>query len=231
MKKVLAAALLCSVSVFAQWDKFPVIEEGKGEAKIEGYKSRQSSDNDDMDINFRIRYSPLANLELTSNLGGIFENYVLGARYQILPKSLSAGVDIGFPIIDAVWSFTPNAQFAMEFSEALALGTNLAFTIPLEHSYTEYKDVMYLTAGAEVDFTIGQSTIWASFDFGTGIGEDSDKAKAEDSGKGVKISPAIGYLASVGNLTLGTFVGLDFGEKSGNDPFNTTIGLDASVKF
>jgi hypothetical protein len=228
MKKVLVAALLCTVSVFAAWDKFPVIEDGKGEAKFEFYKSRQAYD-PGMGFDFKIRYSPLAKLELMS-VWDIESNYVLGARYQVIPV-LSAGVDIAFPIESPVWSFTPNIQFSMPLSEALVLGSNVEFTIPTENSETEYKDFMSLVAGVELDVTLGQSTIWVGFDFETGIGEDSAKNKAGDSGRGAKMSPAIGYLAAVGNLTLGTSVALDFGEKSGNDPFNTTIGLDASIKF
>jgi len=248
MKKVLATALLCStVSVFAQWDKFPVIDDGKGEAKIEFSQSRQGSAPGSPDVGFKIRYSPLANLELTSKWAGFGDNYVLGGRYQVLPKMLSAGVDIGLPIPEAYLSFTPNVQFAMELSEALALGTNVAFTIPLENSYggnpygapaEKFKDVMYLTAGAEVDFTIGQSTLWASFDFGTGIGEaeakagsQTSKAKAKDIGKGTQLTPAVGYIATIGNLALGTSVAFDLGEDSGNDPVNTTIGLDVAIKF
>jgi hypothetical protein len=228
MKKVLVAALLCTVSTFAAWDKFPVIEDGKGEAKFEFNKSRQAYyPGGGMD--FKIRYSPLANLELMSKWEPD-NNQVFGARYQIIPV-LSAGVDIAFPIQWPVWSFTPNIQFSMPIGGALTLGSNLEFTIPTENSNTKYKDVSYLAAGVEVDMALGQSTIWVSFDFGTGIGEDSNKNKAGDYGKGAKISPAVGYFASVGNLTLGTFVGLDFGEKSGNDPFRTTIGVDAAIKF
>jgi len=233
MRKVLATALLCcTASVFAQWDKFPVIEDGKGEAKIEFSQSRQSQNNTEAGLGFKIRYSPLANLELTSNWLASYEgNYVLGARYQILPKALSAGIDFGLPIPEASWSVTPNVQFATELTEALALGTNVGFTIPFKHIYSRYKDVMYLTAGAELDFAIGQSTIWASFDFGTGLGEDSNKAKAKDIGKGTQLTPALGYIATIGNIALGTSVAFDFGEDSGNDPVNTTIGLDASVSF
>jgi len=229
MKKVLAAALLCTVSSFAAWDYFPVIEDGKGEAKIAYYESRQGAYGTSSGLSeFKVRYSPMQNLELMSAHG---ENHVIGVRYQIIPV-LSAGADIGFPIAYAAWSFTPNVQFSMPLSSALTLGSNLELTINTENKYNKQTEYMNLSAGAELDFTIGQSTLWASFTFGSGLGEQGDpKVKAADAGKGTKVSPAIGYLASVGNLNLGTSVGFDLGEKSGNDPMRTTLGVDASVKF
>jgi hypothetical protein len=121
----------------------------------------------------------------------------------------------------------------MPLSDALSLGSNVEFTIPLENSETEETDYMNLIAGIEVDFKIGQSTIWVGFDFETGLGEQGDpKVKASDADRGTKLSPAIGYIAEVGNLSLGTSVAFEFGEKSvGKDTFNTIVGLDASVKF
>jgi hypothetical protein len=233
MKKVLVVALLCAVSSFAAWDNFPVIGDGKGEAKIAFYQGRQKDDPNGWgpDHEFKIRYSPMANLELMSKTGYILDahHYVLGARFQVLPI-LSAGVDVGFPIPNSALLFTPNAQFSMPLTSALEFGSNFELTIPTEDE-GKYTDVMYFKAGAELDLTIGQSIVWVGFDIGTGIGEDSNKAKASESGKGLKLSPAIGYVALVGNMSLGTLVGMDFGEKSDNDPYNTTIGIDASWKF
>ncbi|MCL2283331.1 MAG: hypothetical protein FWC26_08450 [Fibromonadales bacterium] len=228
MKKVLAAALLCAVSSFAAWDYFPVIEYGKAEAKVYYSSGRQAYD-EGQGLGFKIRYSPMENLELLSQVD-MGSNHVIGVRYQIIPV-LSAGLDIGTPIPIPAWSFTPNIQFSMPISDALALGSNVAFTIPMENAEYEYTEVMRLDAGVELDLSIGQSTIWISFDVGTGIGEDSEKNKAKDLGQGLSLSPAIGYVASVGNISVGTFVAFDFGEDAGNDPFVTTIGIDAAVKF
>jgi len=234
MKKVLTAALLCAVSSFAAWDYFPVIENGKGEAKLEFSSSRQAYDASG-DFGFKIRYSPLENLEIMSKFEGLGTisgegNHIIGARYQIIPM-LSAGVDIGLPIPAPVWNFTPSIQFSMPFSEALVLGSNVAFTIPMENAETEYTDFMSLSAGIELDFTIGQSMLWVAFDIETGIGEDSADNKAKDAGRGLGFTPAVGYVASIGSLSLGTSVAFSLGEDAGNDPVRTTIGIDASVKF
>jgi len=220
MKKILATVFVCVVSSFAAWDYFPVIEEGKGQAKIAFYEGRKGNNGWGPEIDFKIRYSPMANFELLSKLG-----YTLGIRYQIIP-TISAGLDIGLPIPNPAWNFTPNVQFSMPLTSALELGSNAELTIPSEDA-----DFMYFKIGAELDLAIGQSIVWVCLDLGTGLGENGNKAKASDSGKGLKISPIVGYRANVGSLALGTSIGMDFGEKSGNDPHNTTIGIDASIKF
>ncbi|MCL1956338.1 MAG: hypothetical protein FWF63_03355 [Fibromonadales bacterium] len=226
MKKVLATILACIVSTFAAWDYFPVIGEGKGEAEIAFYESRRGyTPGDRGRQDFKIRYSPIANFELLSRLG-----YILGTRYQIMP-TISAGIDIGLPIPNPVWHFTPNVQFSTPLTSALELGSNAEFTISTEDPRNEYTDVMYFKIGAELALTTGQSILWTRLDLSTGLSEDSNKAKASDSGKGLKISPTLGYKADIGNLALGTSVGMDFGEKSGNEPYNTIIGIDAAIKF
>jgi len=230
MKKVLAAALICAVSSFAAWDKFPVIEYGKGEAKLGYAQGRQGNIGAEGFSEFKIRYSPLQNLELMSTTG-----YTLGARYQIIPV-LSAGVDVGFPIPGTAWSFTPNIQFSTPFTEALALGSNVQVTINTEDA-NKHTEGMDLSAGLEFDLTLGKSTIWLGCDFNTGLtvskedGKSADGAKVKDEGRGLEIAPAIGYIAAVGNLSLGTNVGLLFGEDAGHDKFATIVGFDFSVKF
>jgi len=253
MKKVLAAALICAASSFAAWDYFPVIEYGKGEAKIGFSLSRQGDYHRGGEAgtgtDFRIRYSPLANLEFMSTY--VDANYVLGARYQVIPV-LSAGVDIGFPIITPAWSFTPNIQFSMPLTDALALGSNIEVTINTEESYgqdgrgsksqNKVTEGMDLSAGVELDLTLGKSTIWVSCDINTGLtaskvdgkvgkGPDGKDLAAKDEGRGLEIVPTLGYIATVGNLALGTSFGMEFGKDAGHENFNTIIGVDFSLKF
>jgi len=199
MKKVLGVLLICTASVFAGWDYFPVIEYGKGEAKIASVNGGLGD--------FKIRYSPLENLELMAKQGTI-----LGARYQII-SVLSGGVDVEFPIGDKEWSFTPNVQFSTPITEALVLGSNGQVTLR-----TEDDSNIDFSAGAELDLAVGKSTIWVACDFNIEhLNEDGD----------LEIAPTIGYVASPGNLSLGTY----FGMKFINDDYSTLIGLDASIKF
>jgi len=244
MKKALVAVLVCAASTFAAWDYFPVIGEGKGEAKLAYYDGRKGGGRNNSwwrSNEFKIRYSPMSNLEIMSKFHS-GENHVLGARYQILPN-VSAGLDLGLPLPAPIWYFNPNAQFSMPITDALQLGTTAELIIPTEDPRNEFTDVMYFKIGAEVDLTLGQNIAWVKLDLISGFGEDSDKTKASDpprnnhegrngrNGRGLQISPAIGYTANVGNLALGTSIGFDYGEKSGNDPHNTYIAVDAAIKF
>jgi len=232
MKRVLLAVLVCTASVFASWDYFPIIGKGKGEAKIAFYDARRGYTNSSWGPEFKIRYSPMENLEFMSRHTDPNDsnNYVVGLRYQITP-AISAGLDVGLPLPTPVWSFTPNAQFSIPLTEALLLGSNAELTIPTEDSRNNYKDWVYFKIGAELDLAISQSIVWFCFDISSGLGEDSSKRKASDFNKGLKLSPAVGYIANVSNLAVGTNIRMDFGEKSGNDPQNTTIGIDAALKF
>jgi len=230
MKKVLAAALLCAVSTFASWDKFPVIEYGKGQAKIEWATGRQGNNGWGTETHFYgIRYSLLENLELAALAN---DNYTLGARYQIVPV-LSAGVDVGFPLPGTAWSFTPNVQFSTEITSTLSLGSNVEATISTEDA-GKNTDGIDLAAGVELDLAFSEkSTIWVSFDIDKKLTEDKQNGqKVTDSNKGLLLNPSVGYLIILGNLELGTFVGFEFGGKDvDRDPFATVVGMDAAVKF
>jgi len=242
MKKILAVALACTVSSFAAWDKFPVIEEGKGQVKIGTEQSRQSTEEIDGGFGVKVRYSPMANLELTAqNWGDALGNYALGARYQILPGMLSAGVEVGFPLNTTAWSFKPGVQFSMELSPALSLGAGVDLSIYTETSESagKYARGMDLDGGIELDFTMGQSTIWVAFDAKAGLGTSSvDGTEFKDvpmklEGRELKLTPAVGYFASIKEtIEVGTWVGFTIGSVNNDEADITTIvGIDASVKF
>jgi len=245
MKKVLIAAFLCAASSFAAWDKFPVLEDGKGEAKAGIYSYRQSagpSVDDGSGIYAGVRYSPLQNLELLA-IQEVYGDYTLGARYQVIPV-LALGVDVGFPIISTAWSFAPSLQFSMDLVPGLlSLGSNVGVSIYTE-DYDKFARGMDLDAGIELDLTIGKSVIWGAFDVAAGITHSKNNAikegdkelslKAEGAGRGLELKPSIGYMANVtDNLVLGTWVEIGHGDKEtgyGHQP-KTTVGTDFSVKF
>jgi len=219
MKKALVATLVYAASAFAAWDYFPVIEHGKGEAKAGFIQGRQGNQGWGPDLEtFKLRYSPLENLELLSQIG-----YTLGVRYQIIPV-LSAGFDIGFPIPNTAWIFTPNAQFSMSLTDALSLGSNVQVTIITENP-AKNNEGINLSTGVELDLAIGKSIVWVACDVNTGL---TDRRQNDG---GLEIVPKLGYVAVLGNLSLGTNVGWAFGKDAGHDNFATFIGLDFSVKF
>jgi hypothetical protein len=247
MKKILAMALLCAISSFAAWDKFPVIGDGKGEIKAGQYSSCQGHDRDGFGINLGIRYSPLQNLELLARQD-LMDSYTLGARYQIIPV-LAFGVDVGFPIPDNIWTFAPSLQFSMDLVPTLlSLGSNAGVSIytskkdelnygPGDPIKTKYSRGLDLDAGIELDLTVGKSVIWVGFDVAVGLTHSKIKAgdeeveltlKQENSSefrgffdptyRGLELKPGIGYLANVGdNLVLGTWAEFGFGEKVGKN--------------
>jgi hypothetical protein len=178
MKKVLAAALLCAASVFAAWDYFPVIEQGKGQGQI-------GSDGT------KIRYSPMQNLEVfAANGNSTLRGYVTGARYQI--GQLSAGADIALPIRDVDFGIAPNVQFSMEVTETVAFGVGADFGMQFADDTQ-----MNLDVGGELDLLLGQITFWVGCNVGVPVSEDDADAE---------ISPKLGAFFSKNNISLGTYL-------------------------
>jgi len=235
MKKVLVAALICAVSAFADWHQFPVIGDGIGEAKIAVYQSRKGNAGQGPALDyFRLRYSPVQNLELLSEASlKTGANHTLGARYQIIP-TLSAGVNVGVPIPKTNWNFTPHIQFSTPITSTLTLGNFARLTINTEDA-SDYTRGMDFRAGTELDFKVGQKSIlWAGFDVSKGLTKselDGEDVSRKTESRGLGLYPAFGYLIVLGNMSLGTLAVLGFGEDAGNKPFNTTVGASASVRF
>jgi len=238
MKKVLTVALICTVSAFAAWDKFPIIEQGKGEAKFSWQTGSQGSQPlGESDGFYGIRYSPINNLELAAFAN---DNYTLGARYQIIPV-LSAGVDVSFPLPGPYWSFTPSIQFSMPLMGALSLGSNFEVTFNTEGEYlgavSDYKETKGIdaAAGIELDFALNEkNTLWISCDIAKGLTkteQDGNELSRKDEGRGLGVYPAFGYLITLGNLDLGTYISLGFGKDAGHEDIQTVAGIDASIKF
>ncbi len=247
MKKVLMAALACTVSTFAAWDKFPVIEHNKGEAKIYWETGSQASTalyGEEGTFGFYgIRFAPIKNLEFAAYGKGIAttNDYTLGLRYQII-SLISAGVDVSFPLPGAFWSFTPNFQFSIPLTKELTLGSNFEMTIKTEGKYENSpsgyeKETQGIdaAAGVELDFAINEkNTVWISVDLEKGLTkteQDGEEISRKGEDRGLGVYPALGYLITLGNLDLGTHVGLGFGKDAGNGDIVTTVGIDAAIRF
>jgi len=216
MKKVLAIALLCAVSSFATWDKFPVKEAGKGEAKV----------------GFGYLINPVP-VEKSSGLAA-----TLGARYSII-EGLEASLQIPFPLSASVDGNSCEADdklktvcppsygppvIGVRYWLPLGLGIALDVALPLQgdaYPFGGVEDaakneshlditpaVQYstnltseLSVGAEVSLTIPGAT---KFEIPTGTGTKEVDAK---DGMGLGIGVEFDY--AIGDIT--PYVGVDIG--------------------
>jgi opacity protein-like surface antigen len=243
MKKVLAAALICAVSSFATWDKFPIKDAGKGEVKAGvGYLMNQ----DGMDkasaigISADARFSVIQGLEVAvftifpmsysvddnscddlKKLGMVPEcppsmaQPVLGLRYW-LPMGLGIALDVNLPFQGDFYGGNDAANLG--FRPALQYSTN--FTPELSF-------------GSEVGLDIGlENGNKQTPGMELGIGVELDYSLG-------MVTPFVGADLALG-LTKPKFDGNDAGdaEKMGIDiglgaifAINDMFGADVSAFF
>ena len=151
---------------FATWDKFPVLENHKGETVVGAGFVKQG---EPMMLVPYIgsRYTVLPNLELglvlpyyvnlnINNENGL-SNPLFMARYQFLP-TLNAFLDVQVPISNdpyssSEWSFNFGAQYSQNFG-VVDFGAELGLTVNTSGE-DKVSPPLKLNFGAEVDFNLG----------------------------------------------------------------------------
>jgi hypothetical protein len=156
LKKILVALALVTVSSFAAWDMFPVLEQGKGEAKL-GLTYNFHDDWDDLNLTSGVRYTVVPNLEIAllnldwrfygewadegSSQDGL-ANPVISVRYW-LPNNIGIFTDFELPVGDDSYTYTGfslrgGVQFSTKLVDALSLGSEagLAFYTEDDNDYT-----------------------------------------------------------------------------------------------
>jgi opacity protein-like surface antigen len=211
MKKVLAIALLCAVSSFATWDKFPVQEAGKGEAKVGlGYLMNLEATEKTSLIgaSLEARYSIIEGLEAAIHLpfvlsaSGPYEKPdesksceaagdfvcpptyappVIGVRYW-LPFGLGIALDVALPLQGDAYAFGGMKDGAKN-------QTSLDIIPAVQYSTNLTSE---LSLGSEVSLTIP--------------GEYGDEIKAKD---GMSLGIGVEFDYAIGNIT--PYVGVDVG--------------------
>jgi hypothetical protein len=221
MKKLAAVAVVLVVtasSSFAEWDKFSVIEDGSGEAKL-GFEDGTSSLN--------IRYGLMENLELFGTVGtGLTDgNYAIGARYQIMDM-LSGFLDVDVSTARGINGYydlglTPGINFTMPFTETISFGSGLKLGVALADPDAK----MNLGVGVEVDIMLGEKVgMWVGVDLTMeDFTNDNYEFEAKDA-----IDPGLGFFFSAENLTVGTYVKLKLNHMDGTDE---AMGLVGGVEF
>ena len=174
-KKIALATALVATASFATWDKFPVLENHKGQVKVSDYLLMQDKWSQDGST-LSARYTVVPNLELGLKLGYVFytewdgkdldpkqegfDNIPLMIRYQFMP-AMNAFLDVTFPTgsedlygKDKPFGFHFGAQYSQEFG-MVSLGTELGLQL---ETAGDDKDTppWTLNIGAEGDFAVSQ---------------------------------------------------------------------------
>jgi hypothetical protein len=250
-KKLLAVAVALCVAVpstFAGFDYFSVIEAGKGQATVGAYGGFDS-------WGLKIRYGLMDNLELYSSVGSAglelwpysddpSTDYVLGARYQIIPL-LSAFVDVGLPTMadkdHNYLGFVPGINFTMNVTDAFSIGSVAQLGIVLTDTTLvgakKNAPVMNLKIGAEFDYQVSETVcLWLAVDYIMGalnMDKRSDEiGKDKPKGEEDAIQPGLGASFGNGDFGVATMVGLSLvheAYKNGKD--DVAAGTENGVGF
>lgn len=252
-KIALATALIASAS-FATWDKFPVLEAGKGQAKV-GMDYNMQGDWSGLDLYAGARYSVISNLELGLVLPyTIFtdddcddkicgddpdglKNLTIMARYQFMP-AMNAFVDVDLPIgeeelADDGLGLHFGVQYSMPINEMISLGSEAGLWMATEGD-DEVSPPWNLNVGAELDFAVmPQLTPYVGLDFNMHLGENThdgdDIPGSDESGEiGIWLTLGAGY-------AINQMIGIDasFGMGFGEDYYgkDTPMVIDVNVKI
>lgn len=218
MRKIAIATALLSLSSFAAWDRFPVLDAGKGQAKL-GVAHISSTDSDasgyDLAMALQGRYTVAPSIEIAGlipyRLGkedptGLYRP-VLGMRYW-MPEGFGLYADAALPLgNDDVTlnniGITVGGQFATNLDAAMAVAAEVSYTVELEKDKVDDGDVLAL--GGELDYNLGSMTPWVGLDFymkgeseDNGYKIDSDNAATLSLGSSFTVTPELAADASVG---------------------------------
>ena len=243
--KIALAAALCATASFATWDKFPVLENHKGEMVIGADFVRQN-DFEPMQLEPYIgsRYTVMPNLELAvllpyfvnlnkNNDNGL-SNPILMARYQFMP-SVNAFLDVVVPVSHgynnySAWVFKFGAQYSqnfgmVDFGAELGLGVNT-------RDDNKVSPPLRLQFGAEADFKLGQLTPFVGFNALMLLGELTIDGEKVDSFKGeIAVYPYVGLkYAITPNVTVQASAKTAFGYEAVKGP-DTPIIADLNFKM
>jgi len=244
LKKLLLAAALSATASFATWDKFPVLENHKGEMTIgTGFVWQGDSHPTQLTPYLGSRFTVLPNLELAvllpyyvnlsmNNDNGL-TNPELMARYQFLP-SVNVFLDAIVPIRHTnncfdVWVFNFGAQFSKDLG-IVNLGTELGLGV---NASTKFSPPLRLNFGAEADFKLNiPLTPFVGFDALMLLGELTIDGKKVDSFKGeIAVYPYVGLkYAITPNVSVQASAKTAFGYEIVKGP-NTPIVADLNLKM
>lgn len=247
IKKIALAAALAATASFATWDKFPVLEAGKGQAKV-GLGYDMQGDASGLGLYAGVRYTVVQNLELGTVLPyTIFTDYdgvdgpdglgnlPIMVRYQFMP-AMNAFVDAILPIgeedlVDDGFGLHFGVQYSQKFG-MIDLGAEAGLLITTEGD-NEISPPWNLNVGAEADFALGGPvTPYVGLDMNMLLGEythDGDDLSDDASGTiGLWLTLGVGYQVNQ-MISLDASFGLGFGEDYYGE--DTPMSIDFNAKF
>lgn len=163
----------------------------------------------------------------------------IGLRYW-LPAGVGIGLDVALPFQgealgkseNANLVFTPAVQYSMKIGDAVELGSQISFSIPLESS-EKYAPAKELGIGLELDFPLGTITPFVGVDVAMEIGSPSYDGNTDDDYEGsTGIAPYVGAIFKINDM-LSADVGVAFGigEDYYGEEMPIVIGANLSVNF
>ena len=251
IKKILLATALVASTTFATWDKFPVLEQGKGQAHV-GVGYNMQGDVSQMGIYAGARYAVIPNLEPGLNLPyTIFTdingkdgadglgNLAFMLRYQFMPI-MNAFLDVDFPIgeedlVDDGFGFHAGVQYSNNFG-MFSLGSELGFALATEGD-DKITPAYELNVGAELDFAVSSLvTPYVGADLNIKVtyteydGEFAD-VEADDSGDmGVWIYVGGDFIINP-MFDVDVSVGFGLGEDYYGEDTPISIDVHANINF
>ncbi|MCL2208379.1 MAG: transporter [Fibromonadales bacterium] len=253
MKKVLAAALLCTVSTFAAWDKYPVKPAGKGEATVGVTYEMPAEKVSELNINLGARFSIIEGLEAALMFEPMFtvmndhdgndgptglRQPVIGVRYW-LPMGVGVFVDVGIPFSGEDYKggyytfFQPGVQYSTNLSEQFKIGAEVGAKISLENGDSKVTPPMELGFGLGAEFSLGAVTPFVDLDFKMGLTKSKFDGEDAADAPGIGIFPEVGVIFEISEM-LSVDVGVGFGigeDWVGKDNTPISISANLSVNF
>lgn len=244
-KIALATALIASAS-FATWDKFPVLDANKGQAKV-GVGYDMQGDYSALGFYAGARYSVIQNLELGLVLPyTIFTDYdgndgpdglgnlPIMVRYQFM-QPMNAFVDVTLPIGEEELNgdgigIHAGVQYAMDINQMISLGSEVGFNFETEGD-DKYTPAYEINAGVELDFAVmPQLTPYVGLDLNFKVtdSEAGDWDLGDSGDMGIWLTLGAGY-------AINEMIGVDasFGMGFGEDYYgeDTPMAIDVNVKI
>ena len=216
LKKIAFVTAIAAATSFATWDKFPVLDNHKGNAEV-GADYTLQDDANAFALFAGVRYTVIPGLELATQVPYVLsqeaqpddvdglDNIPVMVRYQFLPV-MNAFVDFVIPvgdedIADDGFGFHFGVQYSQEFG-AVNFGSELGFEL---HTQGDDKasEPYDLNLGVEAQFALGAVTPYVGVDLDMWVGEntlDGKEVAGSDVSGTVGAAPYVGATVEINQM-------------------------------